>query len=191
MGAKFFSVASVAFLCTVIGGGSIGELRHLSSADLPGPAYGAFTPPAPDSLVGRAPVAPPAAPPSYPGSFELVGHDPLLYRGMNAAIAVKGDYVYVGYRSDGTKAVGGVLVVNVHDPAAPSVVGMIGPPDEDNPGESSRELRILPDQNLLMVLNHGCSELIHACANGTQAGENIVTSTIKFYDIAGAIAADP
>ena len=191
MGARFFSVASIAFLCTVIGGGSIGELRQLSSADLPGPAYGAFTPPAANSLTGARAVAPPAPPPSYPGSFELVGHDPLLYRGMNAAIAVKGDYVYVGYRSDGTKAVGGVLVVNVHDPAAPSVVGMIGPPDEDNPGESSRELRILPEQNLLMVLNHGCSELIHACANATQAGENVVTSTIKFYDIAGANAAAP
>src|SRR3954447_12084145 len=191
MGARFFSVASVAFLCTVVGAGSVAELKQLSSPDLPGPAYGAFTPPSADPLVGARRVAPPAAPPSYPGSFELVGHDPLLYRGMNAAIAVKGDYVYVGYRSDGTKAVGGVLVVNVHDPAAPSVAGMIGPPDEDNPGESSRELRVLPDQNLLMVLNHGCSELIHACANGTQASRNIVTSTIRFYDIAGAKGAAP
>jgi len=29
--------------------------------------------------------------PSGAGSFELVGHDPLLNRGMNAAIATRGD----------------------------------------------------------------------------------------------------
>jgi hypothetical protein len=164
----------------------------LTSADLPGPAYEAFSPPRADDPLAGTPLAQlPAPPPHYPGSFELVGHDPLLYRGMNAAIAVKGDYVYVGYRSDGTKAASGVLIVNVHDPASPSVVGEILPPDEGNPGESSRELRILPDKNLLLVLNHGCSEAIHACANATQAGKNLVTSTIKFYDIAGANAAAP
>src|SRR3954471_23923092 len=140
MGSRYFSVASIAFLCTVVGAGSVAELRQLSSPDLPGPAYGAFTPPRADALGPAPALPPPAAPPEYPGNFELVGHDPLLNRGMNAAIAVKGDYVYVGYRSDGTKAVGGVLVVNVHDPSAPQVEGMIGPPDEDNPGESSREL---------------------------------------------------
>src|SRR3954454_21382863 len=168
------------------------HLGTLTSADLPGPAYEAFSPPrAEDPLAGTPLASLPAPPPSYPGHFDLVGHDPLLYRGMNSAIAVKGDYVYVGSRSDGTKALGGVLVVDVADPAAPQIAGMIGPPDEANPGESSRELRILPDKNLLLVLNHGCSELIHACANGTQAGKNIVTSTIKFYDIAGANAAAP
>src|SRR3954470_11536126 len=109
MGSRFFSVASVAFLWTVVGAVSVAELRQLSSPDLPGPAYGAFTPPRADALVAARAAAPPAAAPDYPGSFELVGHDPLLNRGMNAAIAVKGDYVYVGYRSDGTKAVGGVL----------------------------------------------------------------------------------
>jgi hypothetical protein len=184
-------VATVAFLCTVVGAGSVAELRQLSSPDLPGPAYGAFTAPKADTLAGAAAIAPPAPPPEYPGSFELVGHDPLLYRGMNAALAVKGDYAYVGYRSDGTKGLGGVMVVNVSNPAAPAFAGMIGPPDEDNVGESSRELRILPQQNLLMVLNHGCSEAIHACVNATQAGQNIVTSTIKFYDIAGANAGAP
>ncbi|MDX6665753.1 MAG: hypothetical protein QOG68_1959 [Solirubrobacteraceae bacterium] len=110
---------------------------------------------------------------------------------MNSALAVKGDYVYVGSRSDGTKANAGVMVVNVHDPASPSIVGQIGQPNESNPGESSRELRILPDKNLLLVLNHGCSELIHACANATQAGENIATSNVRFYDISGANAAAP
>src|SRR3954447_6430936 len=141
MGARFFSVASVAFLCTVVGAGSVAELRQLSSPDLPGPAYGAFTPPRADALLGAPAVAPPADPPDYPGKFELVGHDPLLYRGMNAAIAVKGNYVYVGSRTDGSHPDSGVMVVNVHDPAHPSIVGQIGLPNEGNPGESSRELR--------------------------------------------------
>jgi hypothetical protein len=192
VGGRHFSIATVAFLCTVVGAGSVAEFRSLSSADLPGPVYGAFTPLTdPDPLAGTPLAQLPAPAPDYPGRFDLVGHDPLLYRGMNSAIAVHGDYVYVGSRSDGTKANAGVMVVNVHDPASPSVVGQIGTPNEANPGESSRELRVLPDKNLLLVLNHGCSEAIHACANGSQAGENIVTSTIKFYDIAGANAAAP
>src|SRR5688572_28434553 len=121
-----------------------------------------------------------------PGSLELVGHSPLLNRGMNAAPAVKGDYAYVGSRTDGTHVNAGVLVVDVSDPSSPQVVHEIGPPLEGNPGETSRELRIWPEQNLLLVLNHGCSELIHRCAGG-----NAVRSTIRFYDIAGENAAHP
>jgi hypothetical protein len=121
-----------------------------------------------------------------PGSLELVGHSPLLNRGMNAAPAVKGDYAYVGSRTDGTHVNGGVLVVDVSDPSSPQVVHEIGPPLEGNPGETSRELRIWPEQDLLLVLNHGCSELIHRCAGG-----NAVRSTIRFYDISGENAAHP
>jgi LVIVD repeat len=123
---------------------------------------------------------------SAPGSLELVGHSPLLNRGMNAALAVKGDYAYVGNRTDGTHANPGVLVVDVSDPTSPAVVHEIGPPLEGNPGESSRELRIWHEQNLLLVLNHGCSELIHRCAGGSA-----VRSTIRFYDISGENAAHP
>ena len=170
---------------------TVPDVRSLSSADLPGPAYEAFSPPRADPLAGTPLASLPAPPPAYPGSFELVGHDPLLYRGMNAAIAVAGDYVYVGSRTDGSHPDSGVLVVNVHDPANPQVVGTITVPDEGKPAESSRELRIMPQQHLLVVLNHGCSELIHVCANATQAGENLATSTIKFYDIAGDNAAAP
>jgi hypothetical protein len=121
-----------------------------------------------------------------PGTLEQVGHSPLLNRGMNAALAVKGDYAYVGNRTDGTHLNPGVLVVDVSRPSSPQVVGEIGPPLEGNPGESSRELRIWPQQNLLMVLNHGCSELIHRCAGG-----QAVRSNIRFYDISGANAASP
>ena len=102
MGARHLSVSSVALLCTIAGAGSVAEFERLSSPDLPGPAYAAFAPPAPDPLAGTPLAALPAPAPAYPGRFELVGHDPLLFRGMNAAIAVKDDYVYVGYRSDGT-----------------------------------------------------------------------------------------
>jgi hypothetical protein len=121
-----------------------------------------------------------------PGSLHQVGHSPLLNRGMNAALAVRGDYAYVGNRTDGTHVNPGVLVVDVSDPAQPQVVHEIGPPLEGNPGESSRELRIWPDQELLLVLNHGCSELIHRCAGG-----NTVRSNIRFYDISGENAAHP
>jgi LVIVD repeat len=121
-----------------------------------------------------------------PGALEQVGHSPLLNRGMNAALAVKGDYAYVGSRTDGTHLNAGVLVVDVSRPRQPRVVGEIGPPLEGNPGETSRELRIWPEQNLLLVLNHGCSELIHRCAGG-----QAVRSTIRFYDISGRNAASP
>ncbi|HEX5981017.1 MAG TPA: hypothetical protein VFY52_08015, partial [Thermoleophilaceae bacterium] len=62
---------------------------------------------------------------------------------------------------------------------------------EGNPGETSRELRIWPQQDLLMVLNHGCSELIHRCANASQAGVTLMPSNIRFYDISGDKAANP
>ena len=41
---------------------------------------------------------------------------------MNAALAVHGDYAYVGSRTDGTHLNSGVLVVDVSDPASPEVV---------------------------------------------------------------------
>ena len=61
---------------------------------------------------------------------------------MNAAIAVNGDYAYVGSRTDGGHAgqpQGGLLVVDIERPSRPRVVG--GPCDA-KPGESSRELRV-------------------------------------------------
>ena len=165
-----------------------------SSADLPipgltfaSPSFGAKLEPV-QTAAAPEPLPAPALPAS--GRFELVGHDPLLKRGMNSAIAVLGDYAYVGSRTDATNPNAGVLVVNVKDPAKPSVVDQIGPPDEGNPGESSREMRILPEQKLLLVLNHGCSELIHRCANPATLG-GATRSNIKFYDIAGENAAKP
>ena len=40
--------------------------------------------------------------PDTPGSFTLVGHNPLESRGMNAAIAVNKGFVYAGSRTDGS-----------------------------------------------------------------------------------------
>src|SRR5204863_7614144 len=95
------------------------------SADLPNPLLDRLdTLPAP-ALPIPAPGDPPPALPAMPGHFDLVGHEPLFNRGMNAAIAVYGHYVYVGYRSDGTHVHSGVQVVDVADPTKPKVVGEI------------------------------------------------------------------
>ncbi len=123
------------------------------------------------------------------GSLELVGSNPLNNRGMNAAIAVKGDYAYVGSRTDaklGNANGAGVLVVDVSDPASPEVVHEIGSPDEGNPGETSRELRIWPEKNLLIVMTifSNCGE-IHGCT--PVDGDD----RFNFYDISGENAAAP
>ena len=163
-----------------------------ASADLPGPAWedmGTLPIPALDAAGVPADLPAPAEP--SPGRFELVGHSPLLNRGMNAALAVWKDHAYIGSRTDGTHLNSGVLVVDVSDPSGPEIVNEIGLPNESNLGESSRELRILPQQELLLVLNHACSELIHRCANPSQAGVSLNPSNIRFYDISGENAANP
>jgi hypothetical protein len=128
----------------------------------------------------------PAASPASTGSLSLVGHDPLLGRGMNAALALHGSYAYVGSRTDGTHPNSGVLVVDVGDPSRPRVVGQIGPPDEGNPGESSRELRVWPERDLLIVMNFQCDGAGHACAEELE-----IEPTFRFYDVRGQHAASP
>lgn len=120
-------------------------------------------------------------------NFEVVGYNPLLQRGMNAAPAIYDHYLYVGNRTDGSPGhpYPGVLVLDIADPANPEVLGQIGPPDEGNIGETSRELRVWPEQRLLMVLNFACDPTIHACQSRT------VTPTVKFYDLTDENAARP
>lgn len=194
MRTSYFAAGAVAFVCALTGAQRQDD-SGLVSADLPGMAYhAAFGKPVrADAQLGQtaARAALPGGAPSYPGSFEQVGHEPLMNRGMNAALAVHGRYAYVGSRTDGSHPNAGVLVVDVGDPAAPKVIHEIGRPEAANLGESSRELRVLPDKNLLLVLNHGCSELLHVCANTTQTAGNLVTSTVRFYDIAGENGARP
>lgn len=120
-------------------------------------------------------------------NFKLVGHNRLFGRGMNAAPAIYRHYLYVGNRTDGSAGHPhpGVQVVDIADPAHPQVVGDIGPPNEGNVGETSRELRVWPQQGLLVVMNFTCSTFIHDCADVP------VTSTFKFYDLTGKYARHP
>src|SRR3954468_11451102 len=123
-----------------------------------------------------------------PGSFSLVGSNPLLGRGMNAALAVGDGYAYVGSRTDGKNSNAnhaGVLVVDVHDPTNPTIVHEIGPPWEGLPQESSRELRVWRSQHVLIVLHTNCGgNGAHQCAQPSK-------SSIRYYDISGANAAHP
>jgi hypothetical protein len=116
-----------------------------------------------------------------PGSFELVGHEPLMNRGMNAALAVHKGYAYVGSRTDGLHPNAGVAIVDVRDPSAPTMVGQIGMPDEGNVGETSREMRVWPQQDLLIVLNlaSNCTTYIHACSPTQLVGDD----NYRFFDI--------
>lgn len=119
------------------------------------------------------------------GSFELIGHTHLLDRGMNAALAVYGNYAYVGSRTDGSHPNAGVLVVDISNPTNPQVVDQIGPPEEGVVGQTSRELRVWPDQELLLVLNFDCDPRLHDCK------QSVSPPNISFYDISGANAAQP
>lgn len=128
-------------------------------------------------------------PPKPKGSFDLVGHNPLMNRGMNAALAIHGNYAYVGSRTDGLHPNAGIMVVDISDPKAPEVAGQIGMPHAANHGETTRELRVWPEKDLLIVLNlrSNCSALIHACSPTQMTGED----TFRFFDISGKKAAAP
>jgi len=122
------------------------------------------------------------------GSFNLVGHDPLMNRGMNAAIAIHGDYAYIGSRTDyheDGEEYSGIMVVDISDPTDPEVVNVMGPPDTANPGESSRELRVWQSQDILIVLHTNCGGAgAHNCDTPSQ-------NNFKFFDISGDNATDP
>jgi hypothetical protein len=129
--------------------------------------------------------------PTQPGTsknFQLIGHSNLLSRGMNAAPAVYNDpatgktFVYIGSRTDGSHPNAGVLVVDTSAPSKPTVVTQIGPPNEGNVGETSRELRVWPQQKLLLVMNFGCSAILHACASTADVIGTLFPN-IRFYDL--------
>jgi hypothetical protein len=124
------------------------------------------------------------------GGFTLVGHDPLLARGMNAGLAIYSHYAYVGSRTDGSSGHPhpGVLIVDIANPTRPRVVGEIGSPLEGKTGLSSRELRVWPEAHLLIVMNIGCSASLHRCAAPT---ETTASATILFFDLNGARATAP
>jgi hypothetical protein len=145
-------------------------------------------------------------------NFTLVGHNPLFGRGMNSAPAVFDHFVYVGNRSDGSNSCGdsdpgpgvtpvltptnpdgtcthvhpGILVVDVANPASPTVVGEFGNEfvTGANVGQTSRELRVWPGQKLLMVMYFRCSRVIHVCPQTAQR------FSIRFFDL-GANPVNP
>jgi hypothetical protein len=140
--------------------------------------------------------------PGTSSNFTLVGANPLSARGMNAALATFDHYVYVGNRTDGSSRCGagdprastsgvdscphpdpGVLVVDVADPAAPTVVGRFGEEFVSGPnqGQTSRELRVWPEQKLLMVMYFRCSSAIHACPPSAD------TFRIRFFDLSDPV----
>ena len=104
---------------------------------------------------------------------------------MNAGLAIHGSYAYVGSRTDGRHANAGVLVLDISNPANPQVVYQIGPPEEGLVGQTSRELRVWPQQELLIVMNVDCEAALHDC------GQPETPPNINFYDISGANAALP
>ncbi len=120
-------------------------------------------------------------------NFQLVGHNPLFDRGMNAAAAIFQNFLYVGNRTDGSSRCGfgdprrtdpnfgldscphlhpGILILSISNPASPTVVGEIPAPlnTSGQPvGITSREVRVWPSKQLLMTMNFRCSSVIHAC----------------------------
>jgi hypothetical protein len=62
------------------------------------------------------------------------------------------------------------------------VVGQIGSPDEGGVSDTSRELRVWPQQKLLIVMNFQCSAILHACASSADA-QGSQASNFKFYDL--------
>jgi hypothetical protein len=127
-----------------------------------------------------------ASPDRRTGSITQVGHEPLMNRGMNAALAVHGDYAYIGSRTDGgheDMPHGGVMVVDISNPSNPT---LLGPPFDANPGESSRELRVWRSQDIPIVLNTNCGvgPTLHHCTAPS-------ISNFRFYDISGANATNP
>jgi hypothetical protein len=120
------------------------------------------------------------------GSLAQVGHEPLMNRGMNSAIAIHGEYAYIGSRTDGGHEGmphGGVMVVDISEPSDPA---LLGPPFDAKAGESSRELRVWRSQDILIVLNTNCGvgDMLHHCTQPS-------ISNFRFYDISGAHASSP
>ena len=139
-------------------------------------------------------VLPPAVaakPKSKPGGGEIeqVGHEPLMNRGMNSALAVHGDYAYIGSRTDGShvgQPQGGIMVVDISRPRRPEL--LTETPIDAKPGESSRELRVWRSQDILIVLNTNCGAgpTLHHCSLTDPEARNF-----RFYDISGPNARRP
>src|SRR5262249_13180372 len=78
----------------------------------------------PMAVLGDVTVAPGGGTPGTARNFQLVGHNPLFNRGMNAALTIFDHYVYIGNRSDGSNSCGDLngsgAVVPVLTPTNPN-----------------------------------------------------------------------
>jgi len=182
----FIASASMTLMisCIAIAGPSAVTPESQPPTGKPAPTLEAFLTPSPIPTASESLPTEPQPTPAT-GWFELIGHTPLLNRGMNAGLAVYGNYAYVGSRTDGSHVDAGILVVDISNPAGPQVVYQIGRPEDGNPGETSRELRVWPEQELLLVLNFACEAGLHDCQ------QPVVPPNISIYDISGANAAAP
>src|SRR5437867_10904888 len=100
-------------------------------------------------VVPLCPDAARAAAASTSLNVQLVGQNPLFNRGMNAALAIFQDFLYVGNRTDGSSRCGfgdprrtdpnfgldscphvhpGILILNIEEPTKPTFVGEIPAP---------------------------------------------------------------
>src|SRR5262250_754987 len=137
-------------------------------------------------------------------NFQVVGHNPLYNRGMNAAATIFRNFLYVGNRTDGSSRCGlndprrtdpsfgldacphvhpGILILNISDPTNPSVVGEIPAPlnTSGQPvGVTSRELRVWPSAELLITMNFRCSSVIHACP---RTNDTTSPFDVKFFSL--------
>jgi hypothetical protein len=137
-------------------------------------------------------------------NFQVVGQNPLFNRGMNAALTIFQNFLYVGNRTDGSSQCGvgdpritdpkfgsdscphvhpGILILNINDPTSPTVVGEIPAPlnTTGQPvGITSRELRVWPNKKLLITMNFRCSSVIHACPTTTDSTSPF---DIKFFSL--------
>jgi hypothetical protein len=146
-----------------------------------------------------------ATTPGTSSNVQLVGQNPLFGRGMNAAAANYKNFLYVGNRTDGSSRCGfgdprrvngldtcphphpGILIVDINNPASPTVVGEI--PAPLNPagqpvGITSREVRVWPQKKLLMTMNFRCSSLLHACP---RTNDTTSPFDIKFFSLSDPV----
>ena len=115
-----------------------------------------------------------SAPGPATGTLDLAGHHDLGARGMNSALALVNNHVYVGSRTGGNHPNAGIAIVDVSNPFDPQLAGMIGPAQ---PTMSSRELRAIPHKNQLVVLTFACGE-IHDCVGAPPERDSI-----RVYDV--------
>jgi hypothetical protein len=95
------------------------------------------------SAAGIALASQPATAASLPATLTMVGRSALNNRGMNAAVALAAGCAYVGSRNDAAP-----LVVDVSDPAAPQVAGVLAA----HKGSTPRELRAIASLKEVVVM---------------------------------------